>query len=316
MKLVSEPEQDHPLLHPWEVVLDTQAMAQLHQDVTQWLWTGMPGAIYAGPERTGKTTALEKVCNDLVDRKGRQVPVVRVNIPLRDQSTVVSVYRQLCWSAGLVVLSRDTADQMADRFIHFIADEMSEAGVVQAVLIVDECQRLSPRQFNVFAELYDRLRSIQRALLVVFMGNDRETWSLIDSMDPKYFAHLHGRFFRVRRVYRGIASAEEVKYCLAQYDRLRHPPKSGHTFVAQYLPEAVNSGFRLASASGLFWRVFRSFQKEYKLDSWGMQSFSITTNTLLTDFLPRYGTDALDDDMVEQALRMSGLIPTLIKPFR
>jgi hypothetical protein len=47
-----------------------------------------------------------------------------------------------------------------------------------------------------------------------------------------------------------------------------------------------------------------------------MQSFSITTNTLLTDFLPRYGAEALDDDMVEEAVRMSGLIPSLVKPLK
>ncbi len=316
MNSVAIVDPQHPLLHPWKLVLDTPAMSQLREDLTQWLWTGIPGAVVAGPARVGKTTALEQLCDRLVDRTDSPIPVLKVSIPLRDQSTVLSVYRQLCWSAGLSVSNRDRADQLADRFIHCICDTMCEAGVAQALLVVDECQRLSPRQFNVFAELYDKLRSIERALLVLFVGNDVETWSLINSMDPECFAHLHGRFFRIRRLYRGIASAEEVKYCLAQYDRLQFPPKSGHTFVAQYLPDAVNAGFRLAGAATIFWRVFRGFQKDHKLDSWGMQSFSITTNTLLTDFLPRYGAEALDDDMVEEAVRMSGLIPSLVKPLK
>lgn len=306
-------DYDHPVLQPWKLVLDTPAMTQLRHDLNQWLWTGIPGAVVAGPARVGKTTAIERVFWNMVDRSNRPVPVFRVSIPLRDQSTMVSVYRQLCFSANLKVLRRDTADQLADRFIHYVSDAMHEADVVQAALVVDECQRLTPRQFNAFAELYDKLRLNDRILLIVFVGNDTETWSLLDGMDPSYFAHLHGRFFRIRRNYRGIASAEEVKYCLAQYDRLRHPPKTGPTFVAHYLPDAVNNGFRLASAASLFWRVFRGFQKQYRFDSWGMQSFSITTNTLLSDFLPRYGADALDEEMVEEAIRMSCLVPSLVK---
>ncbi|ROT99905.1 ATP-binding protein [Marinobacter sp. R17] len=302
----------HPVLHPWQLVLDTPAMAQLRGEITQWLWTGLPGAIIAGPARVGKTTALDAVCDDLVDRSGRHIAVFRVSMPMRDQFTVVSVFRQLCTGAGLEFTQRHTADQLADRYIHCIADAMAETGIAQAVLMVDECQRLTPKQFNAFAELYDRLRALERALLVVFVGNDAETWSLIDGMDPHYYAHLHGRFFRVRREFRGISSAQEVGDCLRQYDTRRHPPESGRTFVAEFLPEAVAAGFRLASASSLLWRVFRDYQKAYKLDAWGMQSFAITTNTLLTDFLPRYGVDALDEQMVEEALRMSGLIPSLV----
>lgn len=193
-----------------------------------------------------------------------------------------------------------------------MADTMDQHGLNQCLLLVDECQRLSPRQFNVFAELYDRLRSIRRTVLVVFVGNDAETWRLIDAMGTQQYAHIHGRFFLHRLTFRGLRSEQEVRHCLAQYDSMRYPPESGRTYVEEFLPDAVKSGFRLASVSGLLWRTFREHQKRLRLDSWGMQSFTITANSLLTDFLPRYGIDRLSEEMVEEALRLSGLMTSIV----
>lgn len=316
-KQPSSPTRDtatanHPVLCPLNPVISTPAMLDLENQLTQWLWTGATGAVIAGASRSGKTTSFDEICSRLRARNGRSIPVLRMTMPLRDQKTVLSVYRQLCWAAGLNISGRHTADELAVRYLHLISDVMAEHGLEQALLVVDECQRLSPLQFNVFAELYDRLRSIQKTLMTVFVGNDPETWRLIDGMDSDQYAHIHGRFFLHRRAFSGIQSAKEVSYCLAQYDALRYPEKSGRTYVEAFLPQAVAAGFRLASASNLFWRVFRGYQQRFKIGSWGMQSFSITTNTLLSDFLPRYGVDELGEAMIDEAIRLSGLVPSLV----
>ena len=40
--------------------------------------------------------------------------------------------------------------------------------------------------------------------------------------------------------------------------------------------------------------------------------FSITTNTLVADFLPKYGIENLNEEMVEEAVRISGLLPSMV----
>jgi len=309
MDFSTDVHEDLPPLAPMNPTLQTPPMCQLEQRLTQWLWTGASGAVVTGAARVGKTTALDILVPKVFDRYQRPVPVFRVSIPRRDRPSIVSACRQLCVAVGLRVSDRDTADRLAETYLHYMADTAEQFGVGQLVLVVDECQRLTPDQFDVFAELYDRLRRINRWLLTVFVGNDLETRMLIERMDSDSYAHIRGRFFLNRWTFPGLRSVQDVRDCLAQYDTIRHPLDTDRSLVQGTLPEALSTDFRLATEAGLLWRVFRDQQKRCKLGDWGMQSFSITVNTLLADLLTRYGLEALDEDMVETAIRVSGLIP-------
>lgn len=312
MDMTSSFSVDRPLLSPLNPNLLTAPAVQFEQQLTQWLWTGASGAVVTGAARSGKTTALDAIAQRVCDRRERSVPVFRMNVARRDRPTIVSVYRQLCWPAGLKITSRQTADELAMSYLHCMADAADKFGVGQIILLVDECQRLTPDQFDVFAELYDRLRMIDRWLLTVFIGNDFETQRLTERMTSGAHAHIRGRFFRQRWTFHGLRSVKEVRDCLAQYDGLPHPFETDRSLVQGLLPESINTGFRLSSVAELFWRAFRDIQKRYKLDSWGMESFAITTNTLLADFLPRYGVDELNEEMIAEAIRISGLLPDIV----
>jgi hypothetical protein len=106
-----------------------------------------------------------------------------------------------------------------------------------------------------------------------------------------------------------------VHRCLIQYDQLRYPD-DGPTYTEYFLSEAIKQGWKLSTVSEDLWRIFRDYQRQYKIDSWGMQYFLVTVNTLLTDFLPTHGVEHINDDMIHESVRVSGLIPSLIKPFK
>lgn len=303
---------DLPLFSPLSPTLLTAPSVEFEQNLTRWLWTGASGAVVMGAARMGKTTALDELSQRICDRRQRSVPLFRMSMPRRDTSTITSVFRQLCWPVGLQVGRRQTADDLAMSYLHCMADAADKFGVAQIVLLVDECQRLSPDQFDVFAELYDRLRMIKKFLLTVFIGNDRETHLLTEKMNSDAYAHIRGRFFRERWTFHGLRSVKEVRYCLGQYDNLQHPFDTDRSIVQGVLPETIDTGFRLSSAAPMFWQVFRDYQKRLHLDSWGMESFAITTNTLLADFLPRYGVGALNEEMIEEAIKLSGLLPNMV----
>lgn len=299
---------DLPLLSPLNPTLQTAPASELFQQLTQWLWTGKVGAIVTGPARVGKTTALETLGRQLRDRRQRPVPVFTTSVERLDKPSVKSLNWQLCADAGIKTTQRQTSYQLSTSFAHWLLDAADLAGVGQIVLLVDECQRLTPDQFDAFADLYNKLRVKKRLLLTVFIGNDQETGRLADTMSSSAYAHICGRFFRERLTFHGLRSLNEVRDCLAQYDTLTHPFDTECNIVQGVLMEAKNSGFRLASAAPLFWRVFRDYQKQYRLTDWGMESFTITTNTLLADFLPRYGIENLSEEMVDEAIRISGLL--------
>jgi hypothetical protein len=304
---------EHPVFHPKRILLETSAMKGLKAEIDRWLWTGATGAVVLGMSRVGKTTAVKTACSQLYTRGKVKIPAYYASTPSRDQRTILSVFRQLCWSANLRVTTHDRADHLSQRFVHYIVDNAAEAMCEQVVLFVDEMQRLSPEQFNAFAEIYDKAWDLGIALMVIFVGNEQESSRLLGYIEQPGYAHIRGRFFTQRYTFRGLTSKAEVEECLEKYDELRYPI-DGPTYTGFFLPDAVRKGWRLTSLSGDIWRIFHSYQLKYHIDSWGMQYFVATVNTLLSDFLPHHGVDKFDDDMVHECIRISGLIPSLVVP--
>lgn len=303
---------DHPVFNPKRLHLQTTAITKLGEELHRWLWTGATGGVITGQARVGKTTALRTLASQLYTRGKVPIPVYYISMPSRDQRTILSVFRQLCWSVNLRTDRNDRADHLSDRFVHYLADKAVEARCQQAVLFVDEMQRLWPNQFNAFAEVYDKLLLFDIALTVIFVGNDQECQRLIEQVEQPEYAHIHGRFFTQGLSFRGLTSKKEVKTCLSQYDNLRYP-SNGPTYTGYFLPAAVKKGWRLATLSGDVWRIFHEYQSKFHIESWGMQYFTAAINTLLSDFLPHDGVENFNDDMMHECIRISGLIPSLVR---
>ena len=313
--LASHEYNEHPVFNPLTLHLDTPAIRKINEDVHRWIWTGSTGALIAGAARAGKTTALLTLADQLYTRGKVKIPTFFISIGSRDANTIASVFRRLCICAKLKVSNHDRADHLAIRFIHFIADAAVKANCQQVLLIVDEMQHLTAGQFDAFAELHDELARLQVSLTVIFVANDPECWSLIEQIEKPRYAHIHGRFFNQGAQLHGLTSKEDVRFCLAQYDTL-HYPELGPSYTAFFVPEWVNEGWKLASLSSDIWRVFTEYKKNYKITSWGMKYFTAAINTLLCDFLAQQEMDEFDDEVFHECIRVSGLIPSLVRPKR
>lgn len=305
--------ENHPIFKPKHLILETPAMKQLGEVLQRWLWTGATGGLIYGTSRVGKSVAIQQLVSNLKTRSKVAIPSYYFSIPRRDKYTISSVFRNLCYSANLKVANGDTADHLSDRYTHYIADKAYEKKCDHAILIVDEMQRLHLPQFDAFAELYDKLLLLDISFMVVFVGNDPESWRLIEQIEEPRYAHIRGRFFTQGTSFLGLTSEKQVAVCLSQYDTLCYP-KDGPSYVAYFLPDAVENGWCFASLSSDFWRIFREYQRKYKIKSWGMKHFTVTTNTLLSDFLPRYGVESFNDEMMHECVHLSGLLPSLVRP--
>jgi hypothetical protein len=302
---------DHPIFNPLKLRITTPAVEQLKEDIHRWVWTGVTGAILSGTARVGKTTAIEMLCDQICTRGNKQLPCFYVSNSDRDQKTIASIFRNLCWNSNLKVNRADNADHMSDRFVHFVVDQAAEAKCPHVVIIVDEMQRLLPKQFNAFAEIYDKLSLFKIASTTLFIGNDPEYRDLLKQVQSTKYAHIRGRFFTQAAVFKGLTSAKEVEFCLKQYDQLRFP-EDGDTYTEFFLPDAVHQGWQLSSLSHRLWRVFREYQKIYNFESWGMQYFTATISTLLADYLTRYGVEDIPDQIIRESITLSGLISSSI----
>lgn len=304
----------HPLFDELQLLIDTPAVKSLYELIQQWIWVGATGAFVKGEPRVGKSFALKAISNKLMTRDNNIVPLHRVTMHRRDVPTIRSVHNALCISADLKVSVRATSDVLSDNFMHYILDMVRQHGVNRFVLFVDEAQRLKSWQFDAFAELYDQLRDpFGISLLVIFVANDPECNALIEEMNDESHAHIRGRFFTLIADFMGLRSEKEVGYCLSQYDSLRWPNEDGLFYTEYFLSEYFSNGWRLSSLSRSLWGNFREYQKMYHLKSWGMKYFISTVNILLTDLIPHYGISEVSDGMIQEAIKLSGIIPSQVR---
>lgn len=302
---------DHPLLHPRSLALETDPIDSLRDKVLTWLRTGATGALILGDSRAGKTTAIQTLKKDLIDRDGDLVPSLYQAIYPRDTKTVRSVILNLCQNVELQV-SKQSADVLSLRLQEYLAEYVALANASKLALFIDEAQRLNPHQLSAFTEISDKLfldKGIE--VFTCFVANLGESALLIEQVTQEKHAHIYGRFFRNSHKFCGLQDVRELRRVLKQYDTLVYPLEGGPTYTEQFLPAEYAAGWRLAELAAPLWRVFRTIQKDLELSSWGMQWVIGTVNPLLTDLLPRFGVDTIDDELLEEAVRISGLTPDL-----
>ena len=251
------PATVHPLLELKAVRLQTPAFERLVDTLTEWLWSGATGGFIVGAPRIGKSWAARSLRDQLKLRDGRAVPVFYMSIVDRDTKTIAEVSRRACIDQDLPVPVRANADQLSEQFLTHVCDAQVEASVRTAVLIVDEFDHLTPRQFNAFAELFNRLDQLHRTMMTVFIGNKAEAMALLDRMSGDEYRRIRGRFFKRFTEYYGIRDRAELTELMKQYDTLRHP-QNGPTYCGAFLPKEVNAGWRLTSLSKDLWRLLGS----------------------------------------------------------
>lgn len=306
---------DHPMLSPLTLRLNTPEINRLKESLTQWIWTGATGGFIEGAPRAGKTTALKMLSEELITRTGASVPSHIFSVPPRDRGTIQTLYRNLCISADIDIKHKTkiNSDVLLDDFYHFLMDKAFQAESDRAVLFVDEMQRLHINQIEVFAELHDLMEKKDVLLSVFFTGNDSECDALIKAIEHKTRRHIQGRFFNQRTIFRGINSHKELRTCLKQYDSLRFPPGTGPTYTAAFLPAETEEGFKLAQLTSDIWDVYKGYKADYNISAWGMKYFTVAINVLLMDYLPKYGVNDFSSDMIKHCIDISGLVPSKIR---
>lgn len=294
----------HPLLELKAVRFQAPAHQRLIETLTEWLWSGATGGFIVGAPRIGKSWAARSLTGQLRLRNGRAVPVFYMSIVDRDQKTVAEIARRACIDQQLPTGRYLNADHLSEQFLAHVCDVQVEAGVRTAVLIVDEFDHLIPRQFNAFAELFNRMDQLHRTMMTVFVGNKDEAMQLLSAMTGEKYMRIRGRFFKRFSEYFGIRSREELTALMQQYDVLRHPD-AGPTYTAAFLPDAFNAGWRFASLAKDLWRVFALIAKDCRLESWGLEFVVGTLNVLMTDLLPSYGWEEVDDELLREAVLLT-----------
>lgn len=298
---------NHPLFKPFGLKLPTQQISTLHKTITQWIWFGATGGYIEGDSRVGKTTAVEIISTSLKDRDGRTLPSMIITVPERDNKTIRAIHLNNCSVAGIPFSKQASSDALSLTWCYYIADKCYQSDSLTFVLFVDEMQRLIPKQFNAFAELHDKLRTMGVLLIVIFLGNQFESNDLISAVQSNEFNHIRGRFFIHSTKFYGLKNIDELKHCLSLYDTTFFPVDSKISYTEHFLPEPYANNWRLAEQAEMIWHVLAACKNNVGLQSIGMQYVIMIVKLLLCDYLPKVGVERLCHDMVSKCADLSGL---------
>ena len=305
-------EEDHPIFDEDRFYLNTLKIKSLKETILSWIWTGAMGGMIIGYSRTGKSTAIDGLCDQIIWRNGKQIPCVCFRMGDRDVKNITTIFRGLCFKRNLRTKTRLNTDEFANNIIINLAELCHEARSKRIIIFVDEMQFLRPRQFNAFAEIHAGLKDLKVLASVIFIGNDPDCIQLYKQItDTERYRHIFGRFFTRKTRFEGITSREEVEHCLTQYDTLQYP-ENGPTYTQYFLDDAKRKKWRLASISLDVWSEYNDYVKGANITSWGMQYFTATVRVLLCDTLREHGIDAYDPLMIKNALNMSGVLSSSV----
>ncbi|MEW8091902.1 MAG: ATP-binding protein [Candidatus Thiodiazotropha endolucinida] len=303
---------DHPVNNWADIRIETPSIHKLREDIMQFVWTYAPGAAVVGFSRAGKSTALEIIGNKVTTRKGKKVPFVYYSALKQDGQTIRAMYESICDFLFLPMNKRPDLKTMKKQLITYIAEKAFEYSTQQVILVVDEAQRLSIRQIDVFSDIHDHVKIFYKVHpVIIFVGNLEQLTKLLERIVKGENEHLEGRFFKRLTVFRGLDGVADIKYCLNHYDRLRYP-LDGPTYTQAFLKNEWDSGFRYSSLAPLIWSVFREYQKYNNLDSWGTENFIGSVSVLLSDYLPRYGIEENVDEMVKNSINACRLTSSVV----
>lgn len=304
--------------NPNKFIVDTPQMKELSETIHKWHLNGFTGGIVIGANRIGKTFAINKIKDDIKGRNGKKISAHYASIAQRDIGTIAGVLRIIAYSVGLKIKSTTPADIIANDLIHYIGESAtSSENPHSSILFVDELQRIRPKQFEVFAELFDGLNNFDIQLTTIFIGNSIATDQLLEKMEeePQYEL-IRGRFFLNMYEYFGIRKYDELKSCLKFIDE-NYLFTKGNSYIDDFLSgHNIQKDWRLVDIADNIWSVYQNeFHKKQKIESWGMQYFRSMIITLLFDFFPsqEFNDPIILEQMIEASINASGLVPDQIR---
>jgi hypothetical protein len=153
-------------------------------------------------------------------------------------------------------------------------------------LYIDEAQNWSDLEFNFLRDFANELRRyFQKTIITVTVGDDKlkTVAEAIRASDKG----LWSRFLRKLRDFSGIASLEELRLVMAEYDSIagcEYPKGSGVCYSEFFVPHAFAGGWRLVHEVERLWRELEAvaIQHQKLLRDVGMQWIAESILAFLT----------------------------------
>lgn len=294
-------------------MIKTSPAASYLLKVKSWLTTGSHGAIIYGRPRLGKTMATRWVLRML-----RQVIgyVPSVEVPIRKQriASEREFFQHLLHCARHEFYDVGSAGDRRDRLTEWLVTRARRSPVNAAVLFFDEAHFLTDHHYSWLLNIDNELDMRGCRLFCLLVGQPELAEKKLDLID-KGMEQIVGRFMVREFEFPGIRTLEQLTESFKEFSQTEYPAGSGTTFPYNFIPQAVESGFRLENLAPATWSAFGRLWSAAGVD----EEFEIPMHYLtaaLTEILDRVTKSdrpslTVSDPMVNKCVAASGYLESL-----
>jgi len=272
-----------------------------------WLENLLPGGVFWGHPRMGKTQAIRYLIDNAPRLLGAPIPVTLLSTfeGSASSSTENRFYAAMLAALGYGSPNAGVTAVKRQRTIDFMIDRVQSAQEHRYLLFIDEAQWMSISQFRALMDLHNQMKIRDIRLVAVLVGQP-ELLDLKLNLKQANQNHLLGRFMTAVHRFEGVVGQSDfVRLCRGYDLHSEWPEDSGISFTQYFVPKAWAAGWRLEKHAVAVWTVIADFRRRDNPPATGelpMQALAALLRWLLKTLHDRDAADlALEEPTIEEA---------------
>jgi len=222
----------------------TPSIDELANAIVRWIELDLPGGAAYGPQRCGKTWALDYIAATAADYFSSKFFIVRLVMPEGLTDRLNDLAAEWLIQQGLIANARDPV-RLRQRLINWFKEMLESHGAERLLLFVDEAQNLSRAHHGQLIYLFNILEKERMRPFVLLMGQP-ELAAMVPSFVTMQEMQLMGRFYERLVEFKGIA-AQDVGTVLKGFEQpVIADGEEQACGLAQLFPHHWHQGWRIA----------------------------------------------------------------------
>ena len=246
----------HPLLTQ-DYALFTPPISAMFDQLRQWVDCRVTGAYLYGLSRTGKSKAVKEWFPAMLeDEYGDRIAVYRLIYRRQERATQMAFVTLLAEALKHQYGKARNAVTLESRIADFFVVQGLATRYHQVILLVDEAQYLSEREYHVLCNLQNRADDASVRLTIITVGTHQMAYQK-QAFILGHNIHLSARFMARSARFRGISSQEQLRFVLDGYDsQSEWPAGTGQSYTKFFFPEAFKQGMRFSHYAPRIWEIY------------------------------------------------------------
>lgn len=248
--------EEHPLILN-KVCVATGPVQEAYDIVRQVLVHRDSGTCLTADSRSGKTTAISAVCNQL-SLTDPGVPYGVAIAKGHDRSSERNFFTDLLTDLNHEAATSGTNAVRRQRVLNTIMSHAMLKKSSRYLLLVDEGQNWGEAEYTFLRDLTNDLKNKNVTVITVIFGHPA-LLSVRQKLVNRQRMDLVTRFLLTPRTFRGIKDQHEFLDVFRAHDdagAMEYPPRSGISYSEFILPNAWKAGWRLEHEAEQAWDAF------------------------------------------------------------